>query len=199
MSGLERVSFEVTEERFLDVYRKFRSFAAIAIPELTQVEFTVVSNGVAGAPYNIMHIPSATEGGEVRGDAFTANSDGTISIKKDMFACSVCLNAVALTASNDNVVIGIGIGDPAQIPTTPGSQVGENYVSRFRCAREGSGVGDEITWDLTVSPVGKSTTELQVFGLKEGDKIFPVIWTQEADNAVMQIRELIFTVEEISI
>lgn len=185
-------------EQIIDAYKALRSFAGIAMPTSTQTQFTVVSNG-SGAPYNIMHLDFATDGGEVRGNSFTANSDSTITVNKDMFAAVVSLNMIARFSSNDNVVVGIGIGNPAQIPQLPGQQAGENYVSRFRCARVGDGSGDEVTWDLHVTPVGKSTTDIDVYGLKAGDKIFPVVWTQEGDNAQLDVEELIFTVEEISV
>ncbi|EKZ9178126.1 hypothetical protein RFA54_001581 [Vibrio vulnificus] len=185
------------ESQIIQAYKSLRSFAGIAMTTQVQpVQFTVVSGG-AGAT-NIMHLNIADSGGEVRGNAFTGNSDGTITVNKSMFAAVVNICAIARFASNDNVVVGIGIGDPLQIPSSPGVQVGENYVSRFRCARVGDGSGDEVTWDLHATPVGKSTTAIEVFGLKQGDKVFPVIWTQEADDALIEISELIFTVEEIS-
>lgn len=180
------------------VYKFFRSFAGIASEQNSQTLFTVVSGG-SGNPRNIMHLSFATEGGEVRGSAFTANTDGTITVNRSMFGAVVNLCAIGRFASNDNVVIGIGIGNPAQIPNVIGQQIGENYVSRFRCARQGDGSGDEVTWDLHATPVGKSTTDVNVYGLKSGDKIFPVIWTQEADNSEILFEELIFTVEEISV
>ncbi|QAY01968.1 hypothetical protein VpaJT1_39 [Vibrio phage VpaJT_1] len=189
----------ITTQDFATQYRALRSFAGIAIPAGTNPVFNVVSEGTAGAPYNIMHLNIATEGGEIRGNAFVANTDGTLTANRDMFGISVCLNAVATFPGTDNVVVGIGIGDPTAIPTTPGTQVGENYVSRFRCAREGSGSGDEVTWDLNVQPVGKSTTMVEIYGVKLGDKIFPVIWTQEADDSSVTFNELIFTIEEISV
>lgn len=185
-------------DAIVEVYKNLRSFSGIAISS-NPIPFTVVSNGSPGAPYNIMHLDVADVGGEVRGTAFTANTDGTITVNKNMFACSICLNVVAASPVNDNVVMGIGIGDPLNIPTEPGVQVGENYVSRFRCARKGDGVTDEVTWDLYAAPIGKSTTAIEVSGLKVGDKIFPVVWTQEVDSADISIKELIFTVEEISI
>ncbi|KQA29528.1 hypothetical protein F546_05295 [Vibrio paracholerae 877-163] len=119
---------------------------------------------------------------------------------------------IARFSSNDNVVVGLALETQiqyqahqalrfsgSQVLRFSGSQVLENYVSRFRCARIGDGSGDEVTWDLYVSPVGKSTTDVQVNGIKSGDKIFPVIWTQESDSAQLSIEELIFTVEEISV
>lgn len=182
----------------IDAYRSLRSFAGISKPSGT-IQFNVPSDGNSQPPYPIVHLNVATQGGEIRGSAFTANSDGTITANKSMFAVIVNINMIARFSSNDNVVVGIGIGDPNSIPSSPGSQVLENYVSRFRCARVGDGSGDEVTWDLYVSPVGKSTTDVQVNGIKSGDKIFPVIWTQESDSAQLSIEELIFTVEEISV
>lgn len=188
----------VSSQQIIEIYKQLRSFAGISMPSNTTTTFNVVSNGEV-PPYNIMHLDFATIGGEVRGSGFTANADSTISVNKDMFAAVVNINMIARFSSSDNVVVGIGIGDPSQIPQLAGQQVGENYVSRFRCARVGDGSGDEVTWDLHVTPVGKSTTDIDVYGLKAGDKIFPVVWTQERDNATLNVEELIFTVEEISV
>lgn len=183
----------------IDVYKSIRSFSGIAKPVAGPIQFTVVSNGNTSKPFNIMHLNIATTGGELRGQSFTANSDGTITANKSMFGAFIGINMIARFLSNDNVVVGIGIGDPSQCPENPGEQVGDNYVSRFRCARVGGGSSDEVTWDLAVSPVGKSTTDINVYGINAGEKIFPVIWTQESDDAQITIDELIFTVEEISV
>lgn len=186
------------ESQIIQAYKSLRSFSGIAMtPQAQPIQFSVVSGGAGST--NIMHFNLADSGGEVRGKSFKANTDGTITVNKSMFAAVVNICAIAKFASNDNVVIGIGIGDPLQIPSSPGVQIGENYVSRFRCARVGDGSGDEVTWDLHATPVGKSTTEIEIFGLKSGDKIFPVIWTQELDDALIEVTELIFTVEEISV
>lgn len=184
--------------QIVEAYKSLRSFAGISKPSGT-IQFNVPSDGNSQSPYPITHLNVATQGGGIRGNGFTSNSDGTITANKDMFAVIVSINMIARFSSNDNVVVGIGIGNPNSIPNSPGTQVLENYVSRFRCARIGDGSGDEVTWDLYVSPVGKSTTDVQVSGVKAGDKIFPVIWTQESDSAQLLIEELIFTVEEISI
>lgn len=196
--GWNRPICSVSTQQIIDAYKSLRSFAGISKPPGT-IPFSVPSDGNSQPPYPITHLNVATQGGEIRGNAFTANSDGTITANKDMFAVIVNINVIARFSSSDNVVVGIGIGDPSSIPGSPGSQVLENYVSRFRCARVGDGTGDEVTWDLYVSPVGKSTTDAQVNGIKAGDKIFPVIWTQESDSAQLSIEELIFTVEEISV
>lgn len=190
---------EIGIDAVIEAYKSLRSFAGIAKPNTTPTPFVVTSNGAAGAPFNIQHIDLATSGGEIRGDAFTVNNDGTITVNKSMFAASVSLLMIATTSFADSVVVGIGIGNETQIPTTPGNQVGENCVSRFRCSRSGLLTGAEVTWDMHVTPVGKATTEVEVFGLKAGDKIFPVVWTQEADDATLNVVDLIFTVEEISV
>ena len=190
----------VSDQQIIEVYKQLRSYAGIAKPNPTVgVVVNVASIGTIGPQYDIQHLSIATGGGTVRGSAFTTNTDGTITSNINMFGVTVGINAVGIFDSADNVVIGVGVGNPAQIPNTPGLQVGENYVSRFRCAREGAGPNDEVTWDLYVAPVGKSTTVIDIFGIKAGDKIFPVIWTQEADAASVSFRELIFTVEQISV
>lgn len=188
---------EISEQQFISVYSSIKSSSGLSRTVGPDDSFTVVSNG-AGAPYNIMHLNVANVAGDIRGDAFTANTDGTVTVNKDMYAALVIVNLVARFAVSDHVVVGIGVGDPASIPQNPGEQVGENFVSRFRCASVGEGNSDEVSFDLNVLPVGKSTTGVEVNGLKVGDKIFPVIWTQEADNSQLSISELLFVVEEIS-
>lgn len=187
----------ISEQQFIDIYSSIRSSSAISRTVGPDDDFTVVSNG-AGAPYNIMHLNVANIAGDIRGEAFTANTDGTITVNKDMFGALVIINLVAKFSGSDYVVVGIGIGDPNSIPQNPGEKIGENFVSRFRCASVGEGNSDEVSFNLSVLPVGKSTTGIEVNGLKAGDKIFPVVWTQESDNAQLEISELIFLVEEIS-
>ena len=188
---------EISEQQFISVYSSIRSSSGLSRTVGQDDSFTVVSNG-AGAPYNIMHLNVANVAGDIRGEAFTANTDGTITVNKDMYAALVIVNLVAKFAKSDHVVVGIGVGDPTAIPQNPGEQVGENFVSRFRSASVGEGNGSEVSFELSVLPVGKSTTAPEVNGLKAGDKIFPVIWTQEADNSQLSISELLFLVEEIS-
>lgn len=178
----------------LAAYRALSSFAVIAIPSLTTGLLTLPAGG---NPYTIVHAAIATESGEVRGTGLIANTDGTLTATRDMFGVRVTCTLVGFLPTTDTIVVGIGIGDPENIPGAPGVQEGENYVSRLRCSRTGTGSTREITWDFSVSPVGKSTTDTDVYGIKAGDKIFPVVWTTENDDAELQIAELIFAVEEL--
>lgn len=188
---------EISEQQFVSVYSSIKSSSALSRAVGPDDAFTIVSNG-AGAPYNIMHLNVANVAGDIRGESFTANADGTITVNKDMFSVLVVVSLVAKFAISDHIVVGIGVGDPSSIPQNPGEQVGENFVSRFHCSGVGEGNSDEVSFEMNVFPVGKATTEIEVNGLKVGDKIFPVIWTQEADNAQLSISELLFVVEEIS-
>lgn len=189
------------QQQIIDAYKSLRSFAGLALsdPLNTTVAITLPAANVNGT-YTIIHLAVATEGGEVRGTAFTTNSDGTITCNKDMFAVSVTCYAKAEYGTNSDVVLGIGIGNPSQIPNKPGLQVGENYVSRFQYSSFGRGNNRPVTLLTPYEPVGKSTTEINVNGVKAGDKLFPVMWTTDTGGSVsLNLTDLIFTVQEISI
>lgn len=190
---------DLTQSEVIDIYKSFRSFSGIAMP-VGVTQSIELPAAASESSFSILHLPFATEGGEIRGDAFTANSDGTITCNKDMFAISVTCYANLEYVSSKNVVVGIGIGDPLQIPTFPGNQVGENYVSRFQFSSYGNGINKPITTTLTVEPVGKSTTQIEQFGVKSGDKIFPTIYTTNSPASVdVDVKDLIFTIQEISV
>lgn len=197
MSGYRGRTDGMSEAQVIALYSQLRSFAGIGKTNLTPQNVTLPS--ASGGNYSIQHLALATEGGVIRGGAFTVNTDGTITSNKDMFAVAVTCMMVGTWDGTDNIVLGIGIGNPAQIPTQPGVQVGENYVSRFRDGSVGQGSSRECVLATPYEPVGKSTTELNVYGVKAGDKLFPVMWTQESDSATVSVRDLIFTVQEISI
>lgn len=186
----------LTREQVIELYAQLRSFAGVAKPNLTPQSINLPP--AAGGNYSIQHVALATSGGEIRGDAFTVNNDGTITANRSMFAVAVTCMMVGTWSNNDNIVLGIGIGNPAQIPTQPGVQVGENYVSRFRDGSVGQGGARECVLATPYEPVGKSTTSVNVYGVKAGDKLFPVMWTQETDSAAVSVIDLIFTVQEIS-
>ncbi len=188
----------LTRQDVLDIYRDIRSFAAIAKPDTTPSSISLPGVSAPGQ-FHIVHLNKAIAGGEIRGDGFTANADGTITANRDMFAMSVTCMMIGTWDVNDNVVLGIGIGDPLQIPSQPGVQVGDNYVSRFRFDAVGQGGSRQVTLATPYEPVGKSTTELSQFGVKTGDRIFPVLWTQETDSATVNVHDVIFTVQEISV
>lgn len=197
MSSWNQGSSGLTEADVIALYAQLRSFAGIAKPNLTPQNVNLPS--ASGGNYSIQHIALATSGGTIRGDAFTVNADGTITANRNMFAVSVTCMMAGTWDNTDNIVLGIGIGNPAQIPNQPGVQVGENYVSRFRDGSVGLGNSRECVLATPYEPIGKSTTELDVYGVKAGDKIFPVMWTQESDPATVAVRDLIFTIQEISV
>lgn len=195
--GRQATSQEI-EQAVVSVYRKLRSFAGIAKPNLTPNQISLPGVTTQGQ-FHIVHANMATSGGEIRGSDFSVNQDGTITANKNMFAVAVTCMMVGTWDVNDTVVLGIGIGSPTQIPTRPGIEVGANYVSRFRFGGTGLGANREVTLATPYEPVGKSTTSIDVNGIHAGDKLFPVLWTQETDAATISIIDLIFTVQEISI
>lgn len=187
----------LTRDQVIELYAQLRSFAGMAKPNLTPQPINLPP--AVGGNYSIQHVALATSGGEIRGDAFTVNNDGTITANRSMFAVSVSCMMVGTWANTDNIVLGVGIGNPAQIPTLPGVQVGENYVSRFRDGAVGQGAARECVLSTPYEPVGKSTTEINIYGVKSGDGLFPVMWTQEPDSAGVSVIDLIFTVQEIAV
>lgn len=186
----------VTTQQVIDIYKSLRSFAGIAKPNGAPVGVNLPA--AVGADYDIQHLTVATVGGEIRGEAFEVGPN-YITATRDMFAVSVTCMLVGTWANSDNTVLGIGIGDPLAIPSQPGVDVAGNYVSRFRDSAAGQGNNREVTLATPYEPVGKSTTEIDVYGIKAGDKLFPVAWTQETDANSISIIDLIFTVQEISI
>ncbi|ASV42102.1 hypothetical protein [Vibrio phage JSF13] len=199
--NIGRVNEGNLQQEIIDAYKSLRSFAGIALPDPlnTTTSVTLPAANVNGT-FSIIHLAAATEGGGVRGSSFTANTDGTITCNKDMFAVSVTCYAKAKYGTNSDAVLGVGIGNPTQIPNKPGLQVGENYVSRFQYSSFGRGNNRPVTLLTPYEPVGKSTTELNVDGVKVGDKLFPVMWTTDTEGSVtLTLTDLIFTVQEISI
>ncbi len=186
----------VTTQQVIDIYRSLRSFAGIAKP--TGAPVTVNLPAAVGATYAIQHLTVATVGGEIRGEAFEVGPS-YITATRDMFAVAVTCMLVGTWSNSDNTVLGIGIGNPLAIPTQPGVEVNGNYVSRFRDSAVGQGGSREVTLATPYEPVGKSTTGVDVYGVKAGDKLFPVAWTQETDQNTISVIDLIFTVQEISI
>ncbi len=127
----------------------------------------------------------------------TPNTDGTLTVTENVTALRITCMGICRYANADNVVLGIGIGDPAILPSAPGTSTDTlpagTYVSRFRDARKGQGSNHSVTLKTPYFPVGK---ELELSALA-GDKIFPVMWTEEGDGASVKVDDFIFVVEAI--
>lgn len=153
--------------------------------------------------YSMLPLEAAVMvGGEVRGDAFRVLERSFIECRKDMYAVAVELIMVGSWPANRNIVICVGVGEPQYLAgnaVTPGEDGLPVYISRFVSAGAGRGNNRDVTLSVSAQPVGRGTTELNVFGVRAGDILFPVIYAEEDTNTLIQIKDLIFVVREISI
>ncbi|MGI4991022.1 hypothetical protein ACRXCV_00200 (plasmid) [Halobacteriovorax sp. GFR7] len=174
------------------------SLAGISLPTgLTELERTITLVATADPLVAItpVHVTIADVPDQFKGDSLTANGDGTITVNRDVLALAVTSMCTARFASNSNVVLGVGIGDPANMPSMAGTSTAVlpdgTYLSRFYDNTRGQGNTRQVTFQTPYYPVSKTG----VIGAKEGDKVFPVLWTQENANTSVIVDELIFTVE----
>lgn len=168
-----------------------------SLPELSR---TVNLTGTPDpASINAVHVNINQVADNFMESALTANTDGTITVNRDVLGFKITCMGVCRYASTDNVVLGIGIGDPSILPTAPGTSTGTlpdgTYISRFRDASRGEGTTRSVTLKTPYFPVGKTRT----LGAKAGDKLFVVMWTEETDNASVIFDDLIMAVEAIEI
>lgn len=130
-----------------------------------------------------------------RGDSLTPNTDGTITVNRDVLALAVTCMCTARFPLNSNVNVGICIGDPATMPSMTGQSTEAlpdgTYLSRFYDATRGEGTTRQVTFQTPYYPVSKTG----LIGAKQGDKVFPVMWTQENAATQVIIDEMIFSVE----
>lgn len=177
------------------------SVAAISLdPSIPEINRTVTLVGTPDpASVNMLHLSLANLPANFSGTFLTANNDGTITVNNNVLAFKITCMAVCRYPTSDNIVLGIGIGDPTTLPTAAGTSTGTlpagTYASRFRDASKGEGTARTVTLQTPYFPVGK-TREL---GAQAGDKVFAIMWTEETDNASVVFDDLIFAVEVITL
>lgn len=129
------------------------------------------------------------------GDLLTANNDGTITVNQDIPSFKATCMAISRFASNENITIGIGVGDPLNFPSLPGESTDTlplgTYISRFRDNARGEGLSREVTLQTPYFPVGKQVN----LGAKANDKLFIVAWTQETTASTVIFDDVIFAVQ----
>lgn len=174
------------------------SLAGISLPSgLSELQRTVTLTATANPLTAIypVHVDIANLADLFRGDSLTPNADGTITVNRDIQALGVTSMCTARYASNTTVVFGICIGDPSALPTLSGTSTDTlpngTYLSRYLDSERGEGTNRQVTFQTPYYPVSKTG----IIGAKEGDKVFPVMWTQENAATEVIIDELIFTVE----
>lgn len=185
----------ISEHQFDEKLKKRFNLSAISKTDIANPSAFVVPAKPA-SNFDIRHLVIPCDHGDVRGSGFVAQPDCSFLATRDMFAVSITVNVVAKWDQNKVVLLGIGFGSKTAIPTLPGILIGDNYVSRFRQAKAGRGVGREDTFSLSVELAGKGTTDPDAIGIKEGDFVFPVIWTPEGQAVNIQIDDMIISVSE---
>lgn len=198
-------SLLLTENGVKRVWSSLNSMAAVAKGDNPGLNAFIVPESPMYAEweYNMLPISiSSMVGGEVRGEAFRVRESGFIECRKDMYAVAVELILVGNWPANKNIVVGIGVGDPYYLTGNimmPGEDNLPAYISRFVAAGAGRGDNRDVTLSVSAQPVGRGTTELNVFGVRDGDMLFPVIYAEEDTNTLIQIKDVIFVVREISV
>jgi hypothetical protein len=161
---------------------------------LTELQRQVTLTGTVdnNISVNMSHISIAKLAGSVSiGTGISVNTvNGTFNVLKDLEFIEITVMARALFANADNIVLGIGVGDPTDLPILAGTQtVGGTYVSRFIDAHRGEGANREVTFQLPYFPVGRAAS----LAASSGDELFLVGWTEETDDATVTFNDIIFT------
>lgn len=177
-----------------------QSIAGLSLdPSSPEAGRTIVLPGTPDPQVSInpVHVGFISVADQFSGGLLTANNDGTITVNSDLLAFKITCMGIERFASNANVALGIGIGDPANLPTLPGGSTGVlplgTYISRFRDNARGEGTSRQVTLQTPYFPVGKTRT----LGAKAGDKIFVVAWTQESADTTVIFDDCIFAVQAI--
>ncbi|AZV01972.1 hypothetical protein [Aeromonas phage Akh-2] len=84
--------------------------------------------------YRIVAMTQATQGGVTRGTGFVIDPTSKFIVAtRDMFAIDIAFFCTAKWGEGDSLCMGVGVGDPTQMPQFAGQDVvGKAYVSRFR-------------------------------------------------------------------
>lgn len=168
-------------------------------PSSLEANRTVVLTGTADPQVSVnpVHIEFLDIADQFSGSILTANNDGTITVNQDVLAFKITCMGICRFASNANITLGIGIGDPSTLPSVPGGSTGTlplgTYISRFRDNARGEGTARRVTLQTPYFPAGKTRT----LGAKAGDRIFVVAWTQESTDTTVIFDDCIFAVQAI--
>lgn len=154
---------------------------------------SVLGSALPDTSVNMILAPFVNVIENISGDAFTPNTDGTISVNADVGLIEVSIMVKARFSSSDTVTLGVGIGDPLSLPSLPGVIGGLTYVSRFIDSRRGEGATRNQTLSLNHFAVGRT----QTIAANTGDKIFPVFWTESATPVSVICKDFIFVIRAV--
>ena len=178
-----------------------RNISALSIDtSLSEASRTISLTGTPdpSVSVNPAHIAFVDIPNQFSGTLTTPNNDGTITSNAQSAFLSVTCMAVTRFASNANIDLGIGIGDPTVLPTKAGTSTDVlplgTYISRFRDSARGEGTSRNVTLQTPYFPVSKTLS----IGAQSGDKIFIVAWTQESSNTSVIFDDCILVVESFT-
>lgn len=144
-------------------------------------------------PLNISDVLG--EGNVIRGEGIEFDSLNKWFVAGlPMYAVSISMFVTAAWANNATVSLGIGLGDPTVLPNTQGQIVSGSYISRFKDTQSGRGTSRPNTFKFNFSLVGKAGSDPESIGVDLGDKIFPVMWTEEISAQTVDIYDVILSV-----
>lgn len=206
VDGMGEPSTVLTEKSAIDLYGYLNSMVSIHKSDNPKLHpFTIPESvGYEDWEYQMIPLilPDYMQVCKIRGRQFRGRGDGTIECLKDMYAVSVDLVLVGNWEPSANIMVGIGIGDPAALEgtvTLAGEEGQAVYISRFIASSAGKGYGRDTTVNIHAQPVGRLALNLGEYGVRAGDKIFPVIYVEDIVATQIQIKDLVFVVKEISI
>lgn len=157
---------------------------------------TITATGTAtpDTVVNMVLAPFVNVGAVIDGVDFTPNLDGSITCNSDMGLIEVACMVNCHYSASDTVVLGIGVGDPLDLPVLPGlTSVGGTYVSRFVDAKRGGGNSRNQTLALNYFAVGRT----QTIAANAGDKIFPLLWTEDTGPVSVVCNDFIFAIRAL--
>lgn len=158
----------------------------------TPTTVSAPASGTISALSDVVDISSIFQG-----DAFAVDSTtGFLVAQRDMRATVATLSVIADVTNGETVAFGFGIGDPDNIPSSPGSASGNNYVSRFYGSHTGVLSNRKTSYSISGDPMGRDGG-MSGIGISEGDLIFPVIWSEETSAVDVDIYDFIMSLEEI--
>lgn len=186
----------VTVQDVLNAYNELASTASIYQSSPLALKLQTAPSPVGDNDYRMVAMTQGDQGGVTRGAGFVIDPTSKyIVATRDMFAIDVTFYCTAQWGEGDSLCVGVGIGNHTQLPQYAGQDVvGKAYVSRFHDEKVGK-ANRQNTMKVSQRPVGRNT--FNGLGVKQGDKIFPVMWRTDGSQGTIQIYDLIMSVTEI--
>lgn len=185
----------LSQRELVEKYKQIFSHAAGSKTSSGPVSKVIQPSTGAGliTPLNISDLIG--EGNIIRGEGIEFDSFNKWFVAGlPMYAVSISMFVTAAWANNASVSLGLGLGNPLILPNTQGQIVSGSYISRFKDTQTGRGTTRPNTFKFNFSLVGKAGSDPESIGVNLGDKIFPVMWTEEISAQTVEIQDLIISV-----